>query len=161
METFLYNRFFRPRLCISSLGHGVSNYDDDEAILFMSGFFQELQRRKVYGVLNSLYHRCGIHHSNWFCGFSGMGIAELDAASCHRAFAGRFSGRAHSRLGLRHDAARNSSYPKGSWGASPPEYCTPRRRRSGNFYRCGTFFSCRAPRRARLTNRSPSCRSKI
>ena len=44
-----------------------------------------------------------------------MGIAELDAASCHRAFAGRFSGGAHSRLGLRRDAARNSSHPKGYW----------------------------------------------
>src|SRR5215510_5128184 len=61
-----------------------------------------------------LYHRSGIHHSNWVCGFSGMGIAKLDAASCHRTFAGWFSGRAHPRLGLRRDAARNSSHPKGS-----------------------------------------------
>ena len=68
-----------------------------------------------------------------------MGIAELDAASCHRAFAGRFSGRAHPRLGLRRDAARNSSHPKGSWGASPPQYYSPRRRRRDNFYRCGIF----------------------
>jgi TolB-like protein/Tfp pilus assembly protein PilF len=50
METFQYTRFFRPSLCISSLGHAVSDYGDDEAILFMSGFFQELQRRKVYRV---------------------------------------------------------------------------------------------------------------
>ena len=50
METFQYTRFFRPSLCISSLGHAVSDYGDDEARLFMSGFFQELQRRKVYRV---------------------------------------------------------------------------------------------------------------
>ena len=50
METFQYTRFFRPSLCISSLEHAVSNYGDDEARLFMSGFFQELQRRKVYRV---------------------------------------------------------------------------------------------------------------
>ena len=42
--------FFRPSLCISSLGHAVSDYGDDEARLFMTGFFQELQRRKVYRV---------------------------------------------------------------------------------------------------------------
>src|SRR5882724_6662233 len=45
-----YTRFFRPSLCISSLGHAVSDYGNDEARLFMSGFFQELQRRKVYRV---------------------------------------------------------------------------------------------------------------
>jgi TolB-like protein/Tfp pilus assembly protein PilF len=50
METFQYTRFFRPSLCISSLGHAVSDYGDDKARLFMSGFFQELQRRKVYRV---------------------------------------------------------------------------------------------------------------
>ena len=50
METFQYTRFFRPSLCISSGGHAVSDYGDDEARLFMSGFFQELQRRKVYRV---------------------------------------------------------------------------------------------------------------
>ena len=50
METFQYTRFFRPGLCISSLGYAVSDYGDDEARLFMSGFFQELQRRKVYRV---------------------------------------------------------------------------------------------------------------
>ena len=50
METFQYARFFRPSLCICSLGHAVSGYGDDEARLFMSGFFQELQRRKVYRV---------------------------------------------------------------------------------------------------------------
>src|SRR6478609_11309899 len=48
--TFQYTRFFRPSLCISSLGHAVSDYGDDKAGLFMSGFFQELQRRKVYRV---------------------------------------------------------------------------------------------------------------
>src|SRR5882762_4392413 len=45
-----YTRFFRPSLCISSLGHAASDYGDDKARLFMSGFFQELQRRKVYRV---------------------------------------------------------------------------------------------------------------
>jgi TolB-like protein/Flp pilus assembly protein TadD len=50
METFQYTRFFRPSLCISSLRHAVPDYGDDEARLFMSGFFQELQRRKVYRV---------------------------------------------------------------------------------------------------------------
>src|SRR5258708_2018482 len=50
MKTFQYARFFRPSLCISSLGHAVLDYGDDEARLFMSGFFQELQRRKVYRV---------------------------------------------------------------------------------------------------------------
>jgi TolB-like protein/Tfp pilus assembly protein PilF len=50
METFQYTRFFRPSLCISSLGHAASDYGDDKARLFMSGFFQELQRRKVYRV---------------------------------------------------------------------------------------------------------------
>jgi TolB-like protein/Tfp pilus assembly protein PilF len=37
-------------LCISSLEHAVSDDSDDEPRLFMSGFFQELQRRKVYRV---------------------------------------------------------------------------------------------------------------
>ena len=46
----IYTPFFRPSLCISSLEHAVSDYGDDEARLFMSGFFQELQRRKVYRV---------------------------------------------------------------------------------------------------------------
>ena len=41
-----------------------------------------------------------------------MGIAELDVASCDRAFAGWFPGRAHPRLGLRRDAARNSGHPE-------------------------------------------------
>src|SRR6476469_658831 len=50
MKTFQYTHFFRPSLCISSLGHAVSDYGDDEARMFMSGFFQELQRRKVYRV---------------------------------------------------------------------------------------------------------------
>jgi TolB-like protein/Tfp pilus assembly protein PilF len=50
METFQYARFFRPSLCISSLGHAASDYGDDKGRLFMSGFFQELQRRKVYRV---------------------------------------------------------------------------------------------------------------
>jgi TolB-like protein/Flp pilus assembly protein TadD len=49
-KTFQYTPFFRPSLCISSLEHAVSDYGDDEARLFMSGFFQELQRRKVYRV---------------------------------------------------------------------------------------------------------------
>jgi TolB-like protein/Tfp pilus assembly protein PilF len=48
--TFQYTRFFRPSLCISSLEHAVSDYADDGARLFMTGFFQELQRRKVYRV---------------------------------------------------------------------------------------------------------------
>jgi len=50
VETFQYTRFFRPSLCISSLGQVVSDYRDDEVRLFMSGFFEELQRRKVYRV---------------------------------------------------------------------------------------------------------------
>jgi TolB-like protein len=50
IETFQYARFFRPSLCISSLGHPTSDYGDDGARLFMSGFFEELQRRKVYRV---------------------------------------------------------------------------------------------------------------
>ena len=50
MGMFQYTRFLRPSLCISSLGHAVSGYGDDEVRLFMSGFFQELQRRKVYRV---------------------------------------------------------------------------------------------------------------
>src|SRR6476660_5953833 len=50
MEMFQYTRFFRPSLCISSLGHAVSNYGDGVGRLFMTGFFQELQRRKVYRV---------------------------------------------------------------------------------------------------------------
>ena len=70
-------------------------------------------------------------------GYPGMGVAELDAASCRGAFAGRLSGRAHPRLGLRRDAARNSSRPKSSWEASPPQYYSPCRRRRGSFYRCG------------------------
>jgi hypothetical protein len=37
-------------LCISSLGHVVSNDGYDEASLFISGFFEEVQRRKVYTV---------------------------------------------------------------------------------------------------------------
>ena len=49
-KTFQYTRFFRPSLCISSLGQVVSDYRDDEVRLFMSGFFEELQRRKVYRV---------------------------------------------------------------------------------------------------------------
>src|SRR5882672_2499793 len=48
-----YTRFFRPSLCISFLGHAVSDYGNDEARLFMSGFFQELQRRKVYRVASA------------------------------------------------------------------------------------------------------------
>jgi TolB-like protein/Tfp pilus assembly protein PilF len=50
MKTFQYTCFFRLSLCISSLEQAVSNYGDDEARRFMSGFFQELQRRKVYRV---------------------------------------------------------------------------------------------------------------
>src|SRR6476646_1712081 len=50
MEMFQYTHFFRSSLCISSLGHAVWDYGDDETGLFMSGFFQELQRRKVYRV---------------------------------------------------------------------------------------------------------------
>ena len=50
MKTFQYTCFFRPSLCISSLGQPVLDYGVDEARLFMSGFFEELQRRKVYRV---------------------------------------------------------------------------------------------------------------
>jgi TolB-like protein/Tfp pilus assembly protein PilF len=50
MGTFQYRRFFRASLCISSLGDPVSGYGDDDTRLFMSGFFEELQRRKVYRV---------------------------------------------------------------------------------------------------------------
>src|SRR5262245_1085930 len=50
MQTLQYTCFFRSSLCISSLGHAVSNYPDRVARLFMTGFFQELQRRKVYRV---------------------------------------------------------------------------------------------------------------
>src|SRR6266550_3467883 len=50
METFQYTRFVRPSLCISSLRHAASDYGDDKGRPFMSGFFQELQRRKVYRV---------------------------------------------------------------------------------------------------------------
>ena len=42
--------FLDLRLCIPSLEHAVSDDGDDEPRLFMSGFFQELQRRKVYRV---------------------------------------------------------------------------------------------------------------
>jgi len=49
-ERFQFTRFFRPSLCISSLGQAVSDYRDDKVRLFMSGFFEELQRRKVYRV---------------------------------------------------------------------------------------------------------------
>jgi len=42
--------FLDLRLCISSLEHAVSDDGDDEPRLFMSSFFQELQRRKVYRV---------------------------------------------------------------------------------------------------------------
>src|SRR5262249_20087855 len=86
-----------------------------------------------------LCHRRGIHHSNWFCGFSGVGIAELDAASCRRTFVSRFSGRAYPRMGVRRDAARNSSHPEDSWWASAPQYHPPRRRRGDNFYSCRIF----------------------
>jgi TolB-like protein/Tfp pilus assembly protein PilF len=42
--------FLDLSLCLSSLEHAVSDDGDDEPRPFMSGFFQELQRRKVYRV---------------------------------------------------------------------------------------------------------------
>jgi len=41
-----------------------------------------------------------------------MGVAKLDAASCGRAFAGRFSDRPHPCLGLRRNAARDSGHAR-------------------------------------------------
>src|SRR6476660_2988498 len=60
MEMFQYTRFFRPSLCISSLEHGVSNYGDGVGRLFMTGFFQELQRRKVYRVAAAYVVAAGV-----------------------------------------------------------------------------------------------------
>ena len=91
-----------------------------------------------------LHHRRGIHHSDRFGGFSGMGIAKLDVASCGRAFADRISDRVDSWPGpttslrkefaLRH-APRIASAPQSDYADrnrrdhfcwSPDFSCCPR-----------------------------------
>ena len=103
----------------------------------MSGFFQELQRRKVYRVEPHIIAAGFIIQIG--SGYSSMGIAELDTASCHRAFAGRFSGRAHPRLGLRRNAARSTPPQRLPGRHRRRNITSPRRRRHDNFYRCGIF----------------------
>ena len=62
-----------------------------------------------------LHHRCGIHHSDQFGGFSSMGITKLGVPSGRRALVGRFSGRIDSRVGLRRHAARHPRNPTPSY----------------------------------------------
>jgi hypothetical protein len=50
----------------------------------MSGFFEEVQRRKVYRVA-AAHHRGRIHYSDRIGRFPGMGIAELDISFGDRA----------------------------------------------------------------------------
>jgi TolB-like protein/Tfp pilus assembly protein PilF len=50
MGTFHIHPLFYTELVHIFSWTAVSGYGDDDAILFMSGFFQELQRRKVYRV---------------------------------------------------------------------------------------------------------------
>jgi hypothetical protein len=64
-------------LCIFSLGHVVSNDGYDEASLFISGFLEEVQRRKVYRVAAAYIIAAGLIIQ---IGFPGMGIAELGVA---------------------------------------------------------------------------------
>ena len=75
-------------------------------------FLRGIAASKSLSRRRRLHHRSRIHHSDWFGGVSGLGIAKLDFASCGRAFAGRFSGRADSGLGLRCNASRDSGHAR-------------------------------------------------
>ena len=63
----------------------MSDHGDDEVRLFMSGFFQELQRRKVYRVAAAYIVAAGFIIQIGSAVFPAWEIAELDASSCHRA----------------------------------------------------------------------------
>jgi TolB-like protein/Flp pilus assembly protein TadD len=95
----------------------------------MSGFFEEVRRTKSISSCRRLHHCGRIHYSDRIGGFSGVGIAKLDAAFCRRALVGRISNRADPRLGLRRHAARDSSNSKNSRRSSPPQSYSARRSR--------------------------------
>ena len=80
----------------------VSNLTSYERLLRGSAAAKSLSRRR------RLHHRCGIHHSDRFGGFSGVGVAKLDIAPCRRALVDRISDRIDSGLGLRRHSARYS-----------------------------------------------------
>jgi hypothetical protein len=66
----------------------------------MSGFFEEVKRRKVYRVAATYIIAAGFVIQIGSAVFSGMGIAKLDAAFCRCALAGRVSDRADPCVGL-------------------------------------------------------------
>ena len=74
----------------------------------MTGFFEEVKRRKVYRVAAAYIIAAGGHYATGFCRVSRMGIAKLGAAPGDRAVADGFSGRADACVGVRHHRAGRS-----------------------------------------------------
>ena len=120
--------------------------DASESVI-MSGFFEEVQRRKVYRVAAAYIIAAGFiiqigsavfpawELPNWAFRLGGCAITD------------RFPDRTDSRLGLRRHAARDSGDSKSSGSPSAPQSYPPRRRRRDNFYRCGIFLLPRASAR--------------
>ena len=68
--------------------------------LIMSGFFEEVQRRKVYRVAAAYIIAAGVYHPDRLGCFSGVGTAKLDAAPGYCASVNRFSDRVDPGLGF-------------------------------------------------------------
>ena len=116
----------------------TSMRDASESVI-MSGFFEEVQRRKVYRVAAAYIISGGIHSSDRIGCFPGVGIAKLGIPFGGCAITDRSPNRIDSRLGLRRHAARDSGDSKSSGSPSAPQSLPPRRHRRDNFYRCGIF----------------------
>jgi hypothetical protein len=84
----------------SSFEQATSGYGSGEGRLFMSGFFEELQRRKVYRVAAAYIIAAGFIIQISSASISGVGFTRLEFATrdCHSAT--RISDRSHSGLGL-------------------------------------------------------------
>jgi hypothetical protein len=86
------------------------------ARLSLTSYNEGLPRRseaaKGLSSRRCLRHRGGFCHPDSFSRISGLGIAQLEFASGHRIIVDRFPDRTRPCLGVRHHAARHSSYAK-------------------------------------------------
>ena len=109
--------------------------------LVMSGFFEELQRRKVYRVAAAYMIAAGFIIQIGSAVFSRLGITELGVPPGRGALIDWLSDHIDSRVGLRRHSARNSRNSGAclAWVASSAQFDNADCGRSDHFRR-GRFL---------------------
>ena len=135
----------------------MSDYGDDEARMFMSGFFQELQRRKVYRVAAAYIIAAGFIIQ---IGSAVIPAWELPNWTLRLVIVLLLVGFPVALiLAWAYDVTPQGiqATPKVPGEASPPQYYSPRRRRRDNFYLCGIFsLAARLSAQDRQVDRGPA-----